>query len=133
MGNNIYCLLTGLWPFYEWNSYSVVQEKLIQRERTYVDPRWRTRSFAEGKLVEIMEQTWEYNPSKRISIFEVVQFLRDSLEENERQEAVQRARLQPSPGFRDEKSDGNHHPGQAQQEQTMTQHMKIHYIRQRKS
>jgi serine/threonine protein kinase len=156
MGNNIYCLLTGLWPFYEWSSYSAIQEKLLQKERTYVDPRWRTKSFAEYKLVEIMEQTWEHDPEKRISIFEVVRFLREAMEENKKQTqrenmdvvpvVRQRQRTtsrvvvrRPPPtlaGVGEEKMDGHahHHApppprGQEKQEkQTMTTHMKIHYV-----
>ena len=81
MGNNIYCLLTGLWPFYDWSDYQYIQHKLLNRERTYVDPRWRTRSFIEGKLVEIMERTWEHDPNSRISIFEVVDFLKETKRE----------------------------------------------------
>jgi serine/threonine protein kinase len=75
LGNNIYCLLTGLWPFYPWDDYHYIQRKLLHHERAYVDPRWRTRSFIEGKLVEIMERTWEHDPTIRTSIFEVVKFL----------------------------------------------------------
>ena len=57
---------------------------LLNHERAYVDPRYRHRSFAEAKMVEIMEQTWEFDPTQRIDIFAVVKFLRDAVEENRR-------------------------------------------------
>jgi serine/threonine protein kinase len=81
-GNNIYTLLTGLWPFYEYESYSAIQRKLLKHERAYIDPRYRSRSYAEGKLVEVMEQTWEFDPKERISIFRVVEELRKAVTAN---------------------------------------------------
>jgi serine/threonine protein kinase len=84
LGNNIYTLLTGLWPFYddESESYSAIQRKLLRHERAYIDPRYRSRSSAENKLVEVMEQTWEFDPNDRISIFKVVQALREKVTAN---------------------------------------------------
>jgi serine/threonine protein kinase len=80
MGNNIYSLLTGLWPFYNFpeDDEEVVQNLLIdQKIRPLVDPRYRTRSFIESKLVAIMEECWEWEPERRISIFDVVRQLRE--------------------------------------------------------
>ena len=57
---------------------------MIGGKRGYIDKRYRTRSFAEGKLVEIMERCWEQKPSDRADIFEVVRFLRDAVLENKR-------------------------------------------------
>jgi len=84
LGNNIYCLLTGLWPFYDWTDYSYIQQKLLRQERAFVDPRWRTRSYIEGQLVTIMEKTWEHDPNKRISIFDVLTFLLQTKKTHER-------------------------------------------------
>jgi hypothetical protein len=78
MGNNIYILLVGLWPFYQYNPNNsrAIQNKLIEdTERPYVDPRYRNRSEIEGGLVSIMEQCWEWDMDKRLSIFEVVRQL----------------------------------------------------------
>ena len=75
MGNNIYVVLTGLWPFYEDKPYSAVQRKILQEERPYIDDRYREGSYIEHKLVEIMERMWEFKPQDRPSIFEVVEFL----------------------------------------------------------
>jgi serine/threonine protein kinase len=84
LGNNIYALLTGLWPFYddESESSSVIRDKLLRHERAYIDPRYRSRSSTENKLVEVMEQTWEFDPNDRISIFKVVQALREKVTAN---------------------------------------------------
>jgi serine/threonine protein kinase len=75
MGNTIYVLLTGYWPFYEDKSYSVVQGKVMNATRPFVDDRYRHRSFIEGQMVEIMERMWEHDPADRPSIFEVIAFL----------------------------------------------------------
>lgn len=48
-----------------------------QKMRPLVDPRYRSRSFIESKLVAIMEECWEWEPERRISIFEVVRQLRE--------------------------------------------------------
>ena len=45
--------------------------------RPYVDPRLRTRSYIESKLIEIMELCWEHERKKRIDIFSVVKLLHD--------------------------------------------------------
>ncbi|KAL9182905.1 hypothetical protein ACHAXT_004184 [Thalassiosira profunda] len=81
-GNNIYAMLTGLWNFYDTDDDGVVQKKLIDGGLAYVDARYRERSFAETKLVELMEKCWIYDPDKRISIFDAVAFLRKAVKEN---------------------------------------------------
>jgi hypothetical protein len=63
---------------------------LIDKKLAYIDPRWRTRSYVEGKLVEIMEKCWKYNPDERIDIFEVVRLLRDVLKESKRRKAKEK-------------------------------------------
>jgi len=80
MGNNIYALLTGLQPFYQYdpNDTGYIQNLLIgNEEKPYVDPRYRTRSEVEAGLVRIMEQCWEWDLDKRIPIFDVVRQLRE--------------------------------------------------------
>ena len=81
LGNNIYTLLTGLWVFYDIDNYAAVQELVASGERAYVDPRYKERSLAEAKLVEIIEKCHEYYEIDRLSIFEVVDFLWQALEE----------------------------------------------------
>lgn len=79
MGNNIYSMLVGLFPFYQHipnERHSFIQKLLINNsEKPYVDPRYRTRSKIEAGLITIMEQCWEWDLDKRISIFEVVRQL----------------------------------------------------------
>lgn len=78
MGNNIYILLVGLWPFYQYNpdDSRTVQKKLIDNsEKPYVDPRYRNRSDIEAGLVRIMEVCWEWDLEKRAPIFEIVRQL----------------------------------------------------------
>ena len=83
LGNNIYCLLTGLWPFYPWDDYSYIRNKILKKhERAYIDPIYRyNRSFIERRLVEVIEQTWEFDGTKRISLFDVVKFLKETRRE----------------------------------------------------
>lgn len=78
IGANIFALLTGLFPFYEVWETNVVMHLAGGGQKPYIDPRYKTRSFIEGRLVEIMERCFEYEPENRASIFEVVAFLRDT-------------------------------------------------------
>jgi hypothetical protein len=78
MGNNIYILLVGLWPFYQYDpdDEEIVHEKLINNtERPFVDPRYRNRSVIEAGLVDVMEQCWEWDLDTRLPIFDVVKQL----------------------------------------------------------
>jgi serine/threonine protein kinase len=81
-GNNIYALLTGLWIFYDTEDDGVVGQKLVNGSLAFIDDRYRTRSFVEGRLVEIMERCWVYDMDKRADIFEVAQRLRQTLKES---------------------------------------------------
>jgi serine/threonine protein kinase len=80
MGNNIYVLLTGLWPYYsepEFDERVVATRKVKFGVRPYLDERYRHRSLVERRLVEIMEECWEIDFEKRVPIFEVVRQLAD--------------------------------------------------------
>jgi hypothetical protein len=70
--------------FYDNDNDELVQKLIIDGKRAYIDPRWKTRSFIEGKLVEVMELCWEADPRKRIDIFKVVSLLR-KISEDEKQ------------------------------------------------
>ena len=52
-------------------------------ETAFIDPRFRDRSFAESKLVDIIPLCWKYDPDDRIDIFELVRLLREAVKENE--------------------------------------------------
>lgn len=83
-GNNIYGLLTGLWIFYEDEDDQVVQQKVTNQEIAYIDPRYETRSYAEGVLVKVLKDCWIHDPDERVDIFHVVKQLRDAVKENDR-------------------------------------------------
>lgn len=80
MGNMMYGLLTGLLVFYDVKDTKAIQKRIIKGDKAFIDPRYRTKSFAESKLVDIIERCWEYDPDKRPDIFEVVIHLRDTLD-----------------------------------------------------
>lgn len=80
---NMYSLLTGLRPFYDSQSTEEVQERIMHGDTPAIDSRYRKRSFVEGKLVEIIERCWAYEPDDRPTIFEIVEFLRDAVVEFE--------------------------------------------------
>ena len=86
MGNNLYALLTGLWVYYEIDDDKAIHKKAIDGELSYIDPRYETNSFAEGKIVEILKRCWVYDVKYRADIFEVVEFLEAAVEENKQRE-----------------------------------------------
>jgi hypothetical protein len=64
--------------------HTLAPQKLILKNATaYIDPHWKDQSLAEGKLAEIIPLCWGADPSKRVSIFEIVTLLRDALEKVE--------------------------------------------------
>jgi len=85
LGNNLYAILTGLYPFYELKVSTMdVQAKVIAGDHPYIDPRWRNHSFAEGKIVELIDRCQKYKADDRIDSAEAVTFLRAAVEENNR-------------------------------------------------
>ena len=53
-----------------------MQDLLIgNKEKPYVDPRYRNRSVIEAGLVKAMEKAWEWDLDKRESIFDMLQQL----------------------------------------------------------
>ena len=80
LGNNFYSLLTGLWVYPDDEDMNVLRNKIGNGNFTNIDPRYKNHSFAEGKLVDIIERIWKFNPSERPSIFDVVHFLREAVD-----------------------------------------------------
>ena len=95
MGNNIYGLLTGLWVYYDTEDDGVVQQKVVNGTLAFIDERYRSRSYIEGRMVEIMERCWIYDPSKRATIFEVVEFLEETVKAYEKQEKKKKTKRRP--------------------------------------
>jgi serine/threonine protein kinase len=85
-GMNMYALLTGVNPFYDEPEAEVVQKKVVNGEKPYIDPRYRSRSFAEGQLVEIMERCWTYDADERPDMSEIVRLLRAAYELDKRRQ-----------------------------------------------
>lgn len=79
-----YALLTGLYPFYQHCHSKSVQKRVKNKETPYINPKWRTRSFAERILVDLMNQCWAYEPEHRIDIGQLVLRLREAVAENEK-------------------------------------------------
>jgi serine/threonine protein kinase len=78
LGHGIFGLLTGLFPYYRTFSHSTIRKMVAEGRKPYVDDRYRTRSVAEGRLVEIMEQCWEFYAADRPSTYEVVVHIRET-------------------------------------------------------
>lgn len=74
-------LLTGLNPFYNIETTKEIISLVLQQKKAYIDPRWMKRSPAEAKLAELIPKCFEYEPKNRISIFEVVDYLRHAVNE----------------------------------------------------
>jgi serine/threonine protein kinase len=85
MGNNIYILLTGLYPYYDAISAPKLQEMVEAGKKPFVDDRYRNRSMVEGRLVEIMEPCWAFDPKDRVDIFEIVAHLRETQQLDQRE------------------------------------------------
>jgi serine/threonine protein kinase len=80
-GHTIYGLLTGLYPYYDEFSKkdkALVLDAIMKGMKPFVDDRYRTRSFIESRLVEIMEKCWDKDPDERVDIFTIVHHLRQT-------------------------------------------------------
>ncbi len=80
-GNNMYSVLTGLYPFYDEESIGIAQNRVKKGLKPYIDPHYKDKSYAEAKLAEIIDRCYAYKPEDRPSIFEIVEFLREALRE----------------------------------------------------
>jgi serine/threonine protein kinase len=78
MGNMIYTLLVGLWPYYSEDDTRKIQKMSMMGIRPYLDARYRSRSLIERRMIEIMDQCHELKPEDRPQIFEVVLHLKET-------------------------------------------------------
>jgi serine/threonine protein kinase len=76
-GNNIYTLITGLWPFYVESDYEYAYSRVMKGIRPFVDERYVNRSYIEGSMIKLMRQCWKQSPEQRPSASEVVRTLRE--------------------------------------------------------
>jgi len=72
-------LFPGLMPYYEIKDEEEIQEA-TKKGPPYIDPRYKTRSYIEGRMVEIMNRCHKLKASERVDIFEVVRHLRETRE-----------------------------------------------------
>jgi hypothetical protein len=75
MGNLLFTLLTGLWPYYQESNEEAIREKSLHGERPYLDVRYLNRSVIEHEFVNVMNACHRLDPADRIDIFTVVQNL----------------------------------------------------------
>jgi serine/threonine protein kinase len=85
LGNNFFALLTGLQPFYNEDT---LNQLVMDGETAYIDPRFHDRSYGERTLTEIIPLCWKFNPDDRIDIFEMVNRLRQAVDENRRHRSL---------------------------------------------
>jgi serine/threonine protein kinase len=83
LGNNMYSVLTGLWVFYDSTSERDTVKRVTGAEKPWIDPRYKDGDLAEAKLAEIIPRCLEYFPQKRPSVFDLVGWLREAVEEVE--------------------------------------------------
>ena len=81
-----------MFPFYEEKHDRDVQEKIKANVTAFIDPRYKDRSFAEAKLVDLIRLCWVSDPDQRIDIFQLAKLLRTAVKMNSEQEA-QKLRL----------------------------------------
>ena len=82
-----YALLTGYYPFAESDTKRV--QRLVQRGETApIDPRYATRSFGDKVLAEIIHRCWVYEPDTRITIYQLVNDLRQAVDSDRQQKSA---------------------------------------------
>lgn len=82
LGNTMYALLTGLYPFYATLSKEEVQENVRSGQRAYLESAaFYVRSYEEGALADIIPQCWYQNPEERLSIHQLVELLQAAIKE----------------------------------------------------
>jgi len=79
VGNLIFSLLTGMFPYYEIGSEHENRIEMATMEGSpFLHPDYRTRSFIEKRLTEIMDQCHVLEPAERADIFTVLEHLKET-------------------------------------------------------
>jgi serine/threonine protein kinase len=110
LGNNFYSILTGVYPFFNItdgdkikvrnescrypscigfansNKQHCLQEMIKDGKTAVIDPRYKDSSYAEAKLVEIIQLCFAYYPEDRPDIHEIWQLLQEAITGNEQWE-----------------------------------------------
>ena len=90
LGNNLYGLLTGVNPLYDFDT-GPVPKRIIHGETGYIDPRYFKRSKAEKSLAVVIQKCYKYLPEDRPTVFEVVQELDRAVSEVLEAQGISRA------------------------------------------
>jgi serine/threonine protein kinase len=80
-GAILFALLTGLDPYYDEGHREddkMIDNNLRNGVAPHIDPRYATRSFIEGRMVEIMNKCFQFKPQDRADVFEVLEHLRET-------------------------------------------------------
>jgi hypothetical protein len=87
LGQIYYTLLTGLLPFYERGDWETAIAANRKGRLPYIADRYRegNATIIERRLVTLMERIWQYHREDRPSIFEVLQYLRETVRMYERE------------------------------------------------
>ena len=88
MGSLIFTVLTGLKPYYDSASRDEKWARIDAGEVPQLDPRYETRSWIEGRLVEIMRRCHVVHPTGRATIFQVVEHLRETKRVHEAKQEI---------------------------------------------
>jgi serine/threonine protein kinase len=85
LGIAFYSLLTGMANFHdECDSKKNISKRVLKGEIPWIDERWKTKSVAEARLVDVIIQCFVYDPKDRIDINRVIQLLKDAQDEVEK-------------------------------------------------
>ena len=88
-GANVYTVLTGLWVYFHIElDYPEVKKLVKAGQKPYIDDRYRKKgSLVEKALVHVLDRCFEYNADERADIFELVEFLRQTVRDNKNSKA----------------------------------------------
>lgn len=79
-GNVLYSLLSGNEPYDDISDDLLLSDTIVKGILPKISDSVKNHSFAESILLEIMQKCFTYNPENRISIFDVVELLRKSVD-----------------------------------------------------
>jgi serine/threonine protein kinase len=79
VGNLIFTLLTGLWPYYHIprKQRPALQQLQLKGIAPYISPKFQHHSYIERQMVSIMNSTFIRQPHLRPTIFDIVKRLKD--------------------------------------------------------
>ena len=76
-GGLLFSLITGLYPYYNETSDTVIQNLTVQGIPPYLSPMYYNRSYIEHHMIDIMNGCFHLDPNKRLSIQEIVRKLQE--------------------------------------------------------